>query len=320
MINIREYRLGDATKIYNLFSKNTPYKRDASFWVWINRLLSEEKSIIVIAELNGAIIGHYAILPRICKNKEIEFKCGLGLHAFVDPDYRNLLSIFSITSLAYNISNLKNYDFLYGFPNNNYRLIQEKIEHWKRISLFKAFIKPLNMERKENFKFEWKNIEDNDFEKYFLIDELLETNSLSNEFYFSKSLPYFLNRYLKHPQKPYQNWLLIKEGETIGVIVTKKFSVDEDRIHIIDYIIKSDEYLSDLIDDFEMKFSTQNTLSVLWPNTKYFSQILLRKGYKQTGFDTFFSIKILSQKAKKNQDLLFNINNWNLCMGDSDAF
>ncbi|MCK9412233.1 MAG: GNAT family N-acetyltransferase [Prolixibacteraceae bacterium] len=321
MVNIREYQIGDATKIHHLFSKYTHYKRDASFWVWINRLLAEEKSIIVVAEIEGEIIGHYAILPRICKIKdEIEFKCGLGIHAFIDPNYRNLVSIFSITSMAYKIAELKKYDFIYGFPNTNFRLIQEKIEHWKKISLFNAFVKPLTMPNSELLKFDWDIVDENDFEKYFIINELLEIQNLSGKISFSKSLSYFLNRYIKHPQKLYQSWLLRKEGETIGIIVTKKFVGEEVKIHIIDYIIHSDEHLSNLIDDFEKKFSKQATVSVLWPITKYFSYLLIQKGYTQVGFDTFFGIKILSKKALDNQSLLQDVNNWSICMGDSDAF
>ena len=125
-INIRPYSRGDAKQIFGLFQKYTKYKRDASFWTWMNRILSD--SIVVVAEEEGNIIGHYAILPRTCVlNNGLELKAGLGVHAFVAPDRRNEISIFSISSLAYKLAKEKGIDFVYGFPNQNYRLIQEKI-------------------------------------------------------------------------------------------------------------------------------------------------------------------------------------------------
>lgn len=322
MITIREYQTGDATKIFNLFSKHSTYQRDAAFWVWINRLLSDDKSIVVVAEIKGDIIGHYAILPRICKvhHNDLELKCGLGIHAFVVPEYRNLVSIFSISGLAYEIAESRNLSFIYGFPNSNYRLIQEKIERWKKVSLFKAFVKPITISENRKQEFGWTSISVDDFEKVFICNELLELNPLSDKISFLKSLPYFLNRYFKHPQNIYQTWLLTKGEETIGIIVTKVFKDTEVRVHIMDYVIKSNEYLSDMIDDFETKFSRIAGVSALWPNSKLFSDLLIQKGYSQTGFETFFGIKILNKTGMENQSILYDFNNWSLCMGDSDAF
>jgi len=186
--------------------------------------------------------------------------------------------------------------------------------------VFNAFIKPLTISDSATFSLDWILLNENDFNKFIILSELLENENFSDQIFFSKSLSYFLNRYIKHPQKLYQVWFLKKEGKIIGIIVTKQFKADDVRVHIIDYILSSNEYLSEMLDDFELKFSKHASLSVLWPNSKYFSDLLIHKGYKQTGFDTFFGIKILSQKALDNQDLLLDFNKWRLCMGDSDAF
>lgn len=95
-INIRAYQNGDAEKIYTLFRQYSSYKRDDAFWVWMNRLLAH--SIISVAEIKGAIVGHYAILPRLCKMRNGTFlKAGLGIHSFVEPKHRKEVSIFSIS-------------------------------------------------------------------------------------------------------------------------------------------------------------------------------------------------------------------------------
>jgi hypothetical protein len=320
MVNIREYKVGDAMKIYTLFSSHTHYKRDAPFWVWINRLISDDRSIIVVAEVDGVIVGHYAIVPRVCKlSAEVELRCGLGIHAFVAPDYRKMVTIFSITKLAYKIASLKGYDFIYGFPNPNFRLLQEKIEGWTQISTFNAFVKQLKIPDNTQLLLEWELVHPNNFDQYFLINELLEISD-KKAIHFTKTLPYIINRYVNHPQKLYQNWLLSKDGKLVGLIVTKKIFYDKKRVHIIDYLLKDDSYLSDMLVDFETKFSSNSDVAILWPDSKEFSDLIIKKGYEQIGFDTFFGVKILSQKAIAIREELTKFSNWSLNMGDSDAF
>ena len=126
-INIRYYNPGDGKKISDLFTKNTTLLRDDKFWIWINRILCSD-SIVAVAEKNNEIVAHYAFIPRnIIVGNEI-LKSGIGLHAVVSPDVRNSLSIFQISNLVYDKARKDGYDLIYGFPNTNYRLIQEKIE------------------------------------------------------------------------------------------------------------------------------------------------------------------------------------------------
>jgi hypothetical protein len=321
MFKIREYKTGDAEKIYTLFSKYTSYKRDAAFWVWINRLLSEKKSIISVAEANNQIIGHYAIIPRNCIINKKTYRTGLGIHAFVDPEYRDSISIFDITSHAYRFAKENEIDFIYGFPNQNYRLVQEKIEKWKKVALFNAFEKDANNFDPAGPIFKWELFNLKDFDKIFILNELAEEFGNSNDIYFSKPLPFIVNRYLYHPQNIYQTWLLKDIDKYVGFIVTKIFnSENEKRAHIIDYVL-SPEYETDtLIADFEIKFSLVVDKFVLWPFSNKFHKSLLKRNFSESGFETFFGIKFLSESAKKATDDILNFNNWHLTMGDSDAF
>lgn len=321
MIKIREYKTGDAEKIYNLFSQHTPYQRDADYWVWINRMLSENKSLISVAEKNDKIIGHYAIIPRKCVIGNRVLNVGLGIHAFIEPESRNQISIFEISSYAYGLAKEKGYDFLYGFPNQNYRLVQEKIEKWKKVGLFNAFEKESDKNINKNTNFDWELVHKNNFKNLFFLNEIIENTEINNNNYFLKPLFYLVNRYILHPQNLYQTWLLKKEENYIGFVVTKEFNTDnENRAHIIDYGLNSNYNLVELIDDFEVKFSNKVDKFVLWPTNENLKLILIEKEYKATGFDTFFGIKIISDLARELADNILNFNDWFLCMGDSDAF
>ncbi len=319
-MKIRLYQTGDAEGIYNLFTRETSYKRDAAFWVWINRMLSDERSIIVVAEEEGVIVGHYAIIPRNSSIGGVNFKSGLGIHAFIASDFRNVVSIFSITKIAYQVALDRNIDFIYGFPNANYRLIQEKIEKWQKVSIFHAYEKKTEKALKKDMSFTWEKVTKNNLKFYFHINSLLETNRKDMN-YFDQSLNYYINRFLHHPQKPYENWLLWKDGICVGSVVTKSFSEgSEQRAHLIHYLLSSEIALSKVLGDFELLYIDRADVFTNWPISPHFTLALVDAGYLPTGFDTFFGVKCLSEKAMKSEKKLLDFNNWELFMSDSDVF
>lgn len=314
-INIRPYSTGDAEQIFRLFQEHTKYKRDAAFWIWMNRILSD--SIVSVAEEKGSIIGHYAILPRRCVlNNELELKAGLGVHAFVAPDRRNEASIFSISGLAYKLAKEKGIDFVYGFPNQNYRLIQEKIEKWKRVSLFNALVKDAYSFQKNDYEYKWESIKQPNWDFLFLLNELLEREDLS-QIHFKRTVDYWNKRYFLHPQKPYDVWK-VTQAEKKGVIVVKIFEEDaKTKLHLIDYVKEPEIDLSKAIKDIAKLYEGKFDKLVFWPFNKSTSKELINLGFNENGFDTFFAIKKLNQEVP---EYLFEFDKWHLVMGDSDAF
>jgi hypothetical protein len=314
-IIIRPYRCGDAEKIYSLFQQYTAYQRDDAFWIWINRLLTQ--SIISVAEFNGDIVGHYAILPRTCKLKNgTLMHTGLGIHAFVDPQHRDKVSIFSISSIAYNLAKESGIQFIYGFPNKNYRLIQEKIERWNKVALFNALVKkPAKFD--SPLKFNWKKIEKYDYFDLFNLNELFEKNELKYNS-FSSCLDYWYKRYFYHPQNLYEIWKIDHDNLIAGFIVTKLFEIDGlIRLHVIDFQLSGDFKLIDFLPDIESKFSSATEM-VFWPFNIELAESLRYYGFVEEGFDTYFGIKILDKSI--DDSLILDFRGWHLTMGDSDAF
>lgn len=314
-INIRPYSTGDAEKIFRLFQKHTRYKRDAPFWVWMNRILSD--SIVSVAEENGNIIGHYAILPRRCVlNKELELKAGLGVHAFVAPDRRNEASIFSISGLAYQLAEERGIDFIYGFPNQNYRLIQEKIEKWKRVSLFNALVKDASSFQTNDFEYKWDRIKQSNWNFLFLLNDMLEREDVS-QIHFKRNVDYWNKRYFLHPQKKYDVWE-VTQAEKKAVIVVKLFEEDTiTKLHLIDYVKESGIDLIKAIKDVAKLYKGKFNKLVFWPFNQSVLKELINLGFNESGFDTFFAIKKLNQEVP---EYLFDFDKWHLVMGDSDAF
>ena len=103
-VRIREYISSDRDKICQLLSEFTEYKRDTEFWIWINRLIGTDESIVSVATDGDEIIGHYAIVPHNLMLNEISIKSGLGIHAFIHPEYRGKVLMYKISELAYEIA------------------------------------------------------------------------------------------------------------------------------------------------------------------------------------------------------------------------
>ena len=316
---IRKYQNNDAIGINEMFTRFLPYVRDEKFWVWLNRIVGGE-SIAFVAEFEGKIIGHYAVVPRDLYLNGSLIRAALGIHAFVDPDYRRVVTIFRITQKVYEYAAKLGIQVIYGFPNVNFRNIQIKIEGWKQISLFKSYefdLKDLK-DSITSSEIEYDLVDGIDFHSLYMISQIIGHKSIVC---LNCDVRYWLERYILHPQKIYEVYCLKKNSDVIGYFVTKEYVNDSRKLfHLIDYKLISDDNYQYLIQAYIDlgKIKQVEALSV-WQGDALFKRIILEKGFVQNGFETFFGIKVLD-KTLCNIDDILNINNWRLVMGDSDAF
>ena len=315
---IRNYKSHDAEGINAMFTKYLPYVRDEKFWVWLNRIIGG-CSIAFVAEYEGKIIGHYAIVPRDMFYKGTIIKAALSVHAFVDPDYRNKVFIFQITQKLYQYAKQQGIQLIYGFPNANYRTIQLKIEKWKQVDLFKSFEYDLRENEATMIdSLESSIIQDIDFTTLYEISQIEDNSSVVS---LLSDARYWMERYMLHPQKLYDIYDLKKEGRIIGYFVTKIYGNEDVKcFHLIDYKLLPEANYNDLLNAYE-KLGREKDMDVLsvWQGDDTFKESILDKGFQQKGFETFLGIKVLDDSIMGVEDIL-NINNWRLVMGDSDAF
>lgn len=308
---IREYHFGDEEKISNLLDKFTPHKRDMKFWVWINQILPIKKNIIVVGEYNGEIVGHYAISPQHINFFGETLNSGIGIHAFVHPEHRKNMIIFQITKKAFDLAKDRELDFIYGFPNKNFRLISERIDKWKKIDLFKSFEKEIYIKNKIHYD----TIEVRP-DNIFLLYSLLDKNTKNDFISISKNINYYLHRYILHPHKLYINLFLYKNDKLVGFVVYKIY--ENSKIHIIDYILSENMTYDNLISFTENSFVKKVSL---WPSTKEELFILQKKNYNPIGFETYFGVKFINENlSQRIKNKILEKQNWILKMGDSDAF
>lgn len=316
-ITIRELVSEDRDKLCALFSEFSNYQRDREFWLWINRLLGSDDSIAVVAESNGEIVAHYAIVPQDLLISEVLVKSGIGLHAFIHPEFRGKVLMYKITQLVYELAKKKGIKIVYGFPNANYREIQKRIEGWKQISLFSAYEVKADcfIEHNLNYKLHEFNNAINDL---FILDEIIQKAQHSGSVRVFKNLRYYLTRYIEHPQKLYKIKFIYKDDECFGFIVFKTF--EKTKGHIVDFIRTKDIEYEDIIKLTVNYFNGKVKSLIFWPIDIGFKSALEELFEYSSGFESFLGLKFLCEEEQQNAKKLLEFNNWELMMGDSDAF
>ena len=321
-IIIRQGGIDDIDSILELFKKEIPQywnKKPKDFWIWINQKLSYKNSIISLAECDDKIIGYYCIVPKLLKIGGELIEAGMGIHAVIDSDYKKKVSIMDVTNLAYEIAKKSNIKIIYGFPNDNYYLIQEKLERWDKVDRYKSIeTKILN---KFNTQYKLVNIRDF-FNQFVNLD-----TSLNELVSIEKHILYYLERYINHPHSHYESFFVIDndtwggDKKTVGFLVTKIYNSEKG--HIIDFILNDDNDIGDIIKLSNNYFYDNNIKNLsVWPTSVKFKKYIydIYDNCKD-GFNTNFYVKFLDESFKtKYRDKVTNINNWSLPMGESDAF
>lgn len=317
-LRIRGYEPGDETAVCELFSRHTPYRRDFAFWHWLNREVPTQPSVVAVAELDGEIVGHYGILPVELRLPDgATVLAGHGVHAFVSPDCRGEAGIFQISAKAYQLAAQAGVQFVYGFPNPNYRLVQEKIERWRCVSLFKAWTKPAaapDRPRASLVRFDAGD----ETQRAAAIRLWEACDRTGAGIRVADTARWWLRRYLWHPHAPYEIHWLRAAGTRVGLVVTKLFrSESGTRAHLIDCVLAGAS-AEELLAAFEAEFAARAETFAHWPMDAEFAAALAAGGYREDGFETYLGVRALA--GGELPAGVLTAANWRRPMGLSDAF
>ena len=90
---------------------------DRQLWEWAYLRNPTGRPIIVVALVNGNVIGHYAMIPIPFIQENLQYLGYLSMTTMVHPDYRKYGLFQELASIAYSHALPKT--FVYGFPNPN---------------------------------------------------------------------------------------------------------------------------------------------------------------------------------------------------------
>jgi len=137
---IRGYKLGDEIPITELFLIASPHHmRTPKYWKWSNLESPYGKSLSLIIEEEGRIIAHYSVMPWKIKVGSSVVKAGFAQQAVVHPNYRNLKIIMDLTEKVW-AEATNRFDFIFGFPNDNFWKVNQMLMGWEKVDEFLADI------------------------------------------------------------------------------------------------------------------------------------------------------------------------------------
>lgn len=324
-VQLRPFKSEDVEALSRLFSLHTTYQRDAAFWLWLNRLLPVRPAIAAVAVDAGKVVGHYSILPFELKLPDgTHSLAGHGVHAFVSPFYRDRVNIFQVSAQAYQLASDAGLAAVFGFPNARYRLVQEKIERWRSVAVFKAWTKPpVNCIDDITGRLEPADMsDDTQLHQAICLWENLDATS-TGLIVMGQLARWWMLRYVLHPQKPYSLFWYVNGGERCGLIVAKYYQAEqESRAHVVDYVLLDAASTPDMLKAFSAWYRGKVDRCVHWPTDPAFTQALRETGYQEDGFETYFGVRRLKPTGAGSDvfDTLASGGAWRLPMGLSDAF
>ena len=323
MIRIRPFQSGDASKITGfreIFPPHTPAGDEGNYWLWANRIWPIESSIVMVAEEDGELVAHYAILPfRLVVNDRV-VQGGMSIDAYVDPKARGKVPIFQVTKRCYPLAIERGIQVLWGFPNANYRLIVEKVEGWSPVDVFRSMEKQST--QVQGIPLELDQLSPSDPGDAFRLSEFLDSCRLPALIHVGQSYSAWFDRYVRHPLNEYEFHFVSQASRPVAAVVTKVYRDPETGTsigHLVDLATADVESYESVVATIEKYFqATVDRLSI-WPTNQHLRSVLEAAGYTPTGFETYFGIKIIDPSLNDLASMLQSIDRWHLPMGMSDV-
>ena len=318
----RSYRPGDEEAIV-AFLQECGYRSDLSSWRWINQACPHGPMLIELAWDGVRVVGHYAVLPKRLRVDGADVQAGQAMQAVVHPQFRGLAVLQGLLQRVVQSCRTAGMPFFYGFPNGQIRLLYHKLFQWTLLDDLVALERPVGraQEQEAAGDFTVACRERVEFDERYRA--LACPDALSGLVHVIRD-PAFLNwRYGCHPSVRYQ--LLeacTADGELAGYAVLKRYEKGGTVYgHLIDIGLRDGRAAAcgPLVAAALSLFQRQQVeIASCWalPQTSYFDT-LRAMGFQATGFTTHMGYRLLDPRAA---DVSLNLAQWQLVMGDSDAF
>lgn len=116
---VRAATLDDVAGIQSLFRKVFHFDRPDSTYIWKFRENNDAPSIITVAEVDKAIIGHCALWGAPLRLGGERVSGAQAVDIMTDPDYQRQGMFVALAEAAMKLAAEQGIELLYGFPNSN---------------------------------------------------------------------------------------------------------------------------------------------------------------------------------------------------------
>ncbi|MBU2578432.1 GNAT family N-acetyltransferase [Patescibacteria group bacterium] len=359
---LKPYKEGNENSILELAKKvfyEQPNDRFSEiYWRWEFIKNPDGNAIIWVAEDNGKIVGHYAVIPRLLNINDESHNGSIVVDVMTDPDYRFQGMFTKLGKISLNDAGDKDIEFSYGFPVRKDVMPGHLKIGWKHTFDIPIYVYPINfmsitgyyikndivnkfVSRLSKFGFNFvakpisKLLSSAIAEKInvFLIKEI-DYFTLDFDDLWQESKSYYniaclrtskhLNwRYINHPYYKYNTLGAYFKNKLVGYIVFKQGNIFGFNMGLIVDLFVHPDY-KDCCD-----ILIQNVINIFKQNydidliacmsTKY---SVLTNYLKRNGFfksSKVFWFIIHPNQSKSLSDTLINEKNWHLTWGDTDV-
>lgn len=318
-LDIRAPTPRDASGVVDLF-RSAGYPYDERTHAWSDRASPYGHAIARIASDEGLTIGHYAVLPRPVHVGSRVVRSGIAVQAVVRPGHRDLRTILRLCQDVYAACREDGIVFVYGFPNDRIWLVKTRLLGWLGLWDIRWLAAPLDLLREAVASSG--------------TGAVVRTSGLSERHerlwgplpdrsvICARSAAYLNWRYRDRPDVDYRIFDLDVAGGDRGTVVTKIHrGSSPPRGHIVDLAVDSDRdrVIADLVAAALPAFEAEGVGSVsCWalPGSSHRSS-LERIGFAESDLTTHFGVVVVGDRVDRE---VLDMSQWQLAMGDSDAF
>jgi len=326
-IKYREYRPGDEKKHVELMWESSPHVRNIAYWKWINNKCGNKEPILQYAINEKHIIGSYVVHPVEVFLGKRKISAAFATQVLVHSSYRDLRILKNLSENISNACGKSGVEFIYGFPNSNIWEVYLRLFEWSDVGKIQFLACDISEYIKKNFKknsqYDVSILDQNDI---FFIKDLLDAYKnlcfSKGGVFLNKTVEWFEWRYFQNPMQHYKVLYAQKNSSIFGVLVIKYYNNGKRLVgHIVDIIIaESDAEIIDALINKSFsffKFIGITEISLWRTREDWIKRYLISAGFSVTDRYSNFGIR---KTGKSHNESIYNQNNWDLCMGNSDAF
>jgi GNAT superfamily N-acetyltransferase len=113
----RKCQDGDEKDILDLFNRGFPDERNIEQWTWQYRSNPAGKGMVFLADSDGRVVGHYAIIPTLFKVGLTEVLGSQSVDTITHADFQKKGIFTTLARLAYKEARSQGVRLVYGYPN-----------------------------------------------------------------------------------------------------------------------------------------------------------------------------------------------------------
>jgi len=227
----RPYRDGDEAGILDLYREVFRLNLTSEYWRWAFTASPDGPSVIALIEMDGKVVGHYAVTPRKYWVQGELRTAGYDGATMLAPIARNVTTFVQMAKVAQQMCQDAGIAWLYGFPNAQALAPRLRLLDWKRCPDAIEWVCALPQPALEHADVQvWRKVPDEfNFDGTAPVTDERPVRS-------ARSTAWLRWRFFDQPGAEYVMHALVDGAQITGYAITKRYNRDGTLYgHIVDW-------------------------------------------------------------------------------------